>query len=93
MATVTTETNNLRYTFQLRNGGTRYIDIENPTTATAVVSSNVAALNSKLTVGGAYEGIMVDSDFYNGDTDAVVVGVQKAEVIKVTKTTNTTSVY
>lgn len=93
MAQVTTETNNLRYTFTLRNGKTRYIDIENPTSATAVISSNVAALNGKLSVGGAYEGIMVDADFYNGDTDAVVVGVQKAEVIQVTKTTNTTAVY
>ena len=93
MATVTTETNNLRYTFGLKNGKTRYVDIENPITDTGVIATNVTALNAKVSTGGAYEGIMVDADFYNGDTDAVVVSVTKAEVIKVTKTTDTTAVY
>lgn len=93
MAQVTTTTNNLRYTFQLKNGGTRYVDIENPITDTGVISANVATLNGKVGTGGDYEGILVDQDFYNGDTDAVVVSVLKAETIQVTKTTNTTSVY
>lgn len=93
MATVTTTTNNLRYTFGLKNGGSRYVDIENPITDTAVISANVTALNNKVSPTGDYAGILVDEDFYNGDTDAVVVNVLKAETIQITKVTETTSVF
>lgn len=93
MAVVTTTTDNLRYTFGMRNGDTRYIDIENPTTDTATISSNVQALNNKVAPSGQYAGMLVGEDFYNGDTDAVVVNVTKAEVIKVTKITDTTTVF
>lgn len=92
MATVTTTTNNLRYTFGMRNGDSRYFDIENPITDTAVISANVANINTKIN-GGNYEGILVGEDFYNGDTDATVTSITKAEIIKVTKTTDTTSVF
>lgn len=92
MATVTTTSDNLRYTFGMRNGDTRYFDIENPVTDVAVISANVGNLNTKIG-SGSYAGILVGEDYYNGDTDAVVVGITKAEVIKVTKTTDTTTVY
>jgi len=92
MATVTTTTNNLRYTFGMRNGDTRYLDIENPTTDASVISANVSSLNTKIG-SGSYAGILVGQDYYNGDTDAVVVGINKAEVIKITKTTETTSMF
>lgn len=93
MATVTTTTNNLRYTFGMRNGGTRYIDIENPSTDTATTSANIAAMNTKFQSGGDYENIMVGEDFFNGDTDAVVTSCVKAEIIQVTKTTTTNTVF
>ena len=93
MAVVTTVTDNLRYTFGMRNGGTRYIDVENPTTDTTVISANVAQLNTDVSPTGKYSGILVGEDFFNGDTDATVTSVVKAEVIKVTKTTDTTTVY
>lgn len=93
MAQVITNTDNLRYTFSMRNGDTRYIDIENPTTDTATITANVTALNGKVAPTGQYAGMLVGEDFYNGDTDAVVVGVMKAEVIKVTKITDTSQVY
>lgn len=93
MAVVTTTTNNLRYTMGMRNGDTRYLDIENPITDTTVITANVTALNNKVAPTGAYAGILVGQDFYNGDTDAVVVNVTKAEIIQITKTTSTSQVY
>lgn len=92
MAIVTTTTDNLRYTLGMRNGDTRYFDIENPTTDVSVINANVTALNTKIG-SGSYAGIMVGEDFYNGDTDAVVTQINKAEIIKVTKITDTTSVF
>lgn len=93
MAITTTTTNNLRYTFGMRNGDTRYIDIENPSTDTATTNANVAQLNTDVAPTGKYAGILVGEDFYNGDTDAVVTNVTKAEVIKIVKTTDTNTIY
>ena len=77
----------------LKNGGTRYIDIENPITDTTVISANITSLNSKLAPGGAYEGILTSEQFFNGDTDATVTQITSAEIIQVQKTTTTTSVF
>ena len=93
MAVTTTTTYNLRYHMGLKNGGTRYIDIENPITDTSVISANITALNTKLGTGGQYEGILVGEDFFNGDTDAVVNQVTSAETIKTEKTVTTNNVF
>lgn len=93
MAVVTTTTNNLRYHMNLGNGGTRYIDIENPITDTSVINANITTLNSKLAPGGDYNGILASEQFFNGDTDATVTNIYNAEIIKVEKTTTTTSVF
>lgn len=91
MATVTTITDNIRYTFDLANGDTRYIDIENPISETSVISTNIAELNTKIK-SGDYKGILVGSDYFDGDTDAYVTQLNKAELIKTTKTVETTEV-
>lgn len=91
MATVTTVTDNIRYTFDMANGDTRYIDIENPITDTSVISANVSTLNTKIQAG-SYSGILVGSDFFDGDTDAYVTSIAKTELIKITKTTETTAI-
>ena len=93
MATTTTTTKNLRYHMSLGNGGSRYIDIENPITDTAVISSNITALNVKLGTGGDYEGILTSEQFFNGDTDAKVTAITSAETITVQKTTTTQNVF
>lgn len=93
MAVTTTTTNNLRYHMALGNGGTRYVDIENPITDTTVISANITALNIKLAPGGAYEGILASEQFFNGDTDATVTQITSAETIKTEKTVTTTSVF
>lgn len=91
--TVTTTSNNLRYTFGLKNGDTRYVDIENPITDTSVINANVQALNNKIKTGGAYNGVLVGADYFNGDSDAVVTQINKTEIIEVTKTTTTDTVF
>lgn len=91
--TVTTTTNNLRYTMGLKNGDTRYIDIENPITDTAVINANVSALNTKIKNGGAYNGVLVGADYFTGDSDAVVTQINKTEIIQITKTTTTDTVF
>lgn len=91
MATVTTVTDNIRYTFDMANGDTRFIDIENPITDTLVISANIAALDAKIQTG-SYSGILVGSDFFDGDTDAYVTKLNKTELIKVTRTTETRTV-
>ena len=93
MAQTVTTTNNLRYHMSLKNGGTRYIDIENPITDTSVISANISTINAKLAPGGAYEGILASEQFFNGDTDATVTAIASAEIIKIEKTTTTTSVF
>lgn len=93
MAVSTTITYNLRYHMGLKNGGSRYIDIENPITDTSVISANITALNGKLGTGGQYEGILVGEDFFNGDADAVVTQVTSAETIKTEKTVTTNNVF
>lgn len=90
MATVTTETYNLRYTFNLANGNTRDIDIENPTTDTSVISSCTSVLNASInTDTGVYGGLLVDSDYFDGDSDAVVVNIARTATIKTTKIVET----
>lgn len=91
MATTTTTTNNLRYTFDLANGDTRYIDVENPIADTATIATNVTALSNKIQ-SGDYAGILVGQDFFDGDTDAYVTKINSAEIIKITKTTETTQI-
>ena len=93
MAVVTTTTNNLRYHMGLKNGGNRYVDIENPITDTTVISANITALNTKLAPGGQYAGILTSEQFFNGDTDATVTSITSAEIIKVEKTTTTSTVF
>lgn len=93
MAVTTTTSNNLRYHMGLGNGGSRYVDIENPITDTSVISANISGINSKLAPGGQYEGILASEEFFNGDTDATVTSITSAEIIQVVKTTTTTSVY
>lgn len=91
MATVTTYTDNIRYTFNMANGDTRFIDIENPITDTSVISANVAALDAKIQTG-SYSGILVGQDYFDGDTDAYVTSINKTELIKTTKITETTPI-
>lgn len=93
MAQTITTTNNLRYHMNLKNGGTRYIDIENPITDTSVISANISNINTKLAPGGDYEGILASEQFFNGDTDATVTAIASAEIIKIQKTTTTTAVF
>lgn len=93
MAVTTTTTNNLRYHMGLKNGGTRFVDIENPITDTSVIAANITALNTKLGPGGAYEGILASEQFFNGDTDAVVNSITHAETILTEKTVTTTSIF
>ena len=93
MAVTVTTTNNLRYHMGLKNGGTRYVDIENPITDTATISANIQSLNTKLAPGGTYAGILTSEQFFNGDTDATVTSITSAEIIKVEKTTTTSTVF
>lgn len=93
MAVTTTVTNNLRYHMNLGNGGTRYIDIENPITDTSVINANISAINTKLAPGGQYEGILASEQFFSGDTDAKVTAIYNAETIRTEKTVTTNSVF
>lgn len=93
MAVTTTTTYNLRYHMGLKNGGSRYIDIENPITDTSVISANITNLNTKLAPGGDYEGILASEQFFNGDTDATVTSITSAETIKTEKTVTTNTVF
>lgn len=93
MATKITTTKNLRYHLGLGNGGTRYIDIENPVSDTAVISANINNINNKLQPGGEYEGILASDQFFNGDTDAKVTSITSAETIEVQKITTTNQVF
>lgn len=93
MAVTTTVTNNLRYHMTLGNGGTRYIDIENPIDNAETIASNITAINNKLKPGGQYEGILASEQFFNGDTDATVTAIYNAETIRTEKTVTTNSVF
>lgn len=89
MATVTTTTQNARVTFNIKNGKTRYIDIEDPTTNTAVITSIATGLDNSIKAGGTAEGVLVADGFFDGDSDAVVIGVASVQYIEVQKTTTT----
>lgn len=93
MAVTTTVTNNLRYHMGLKNGGTRYVDIENPITDSSVISANIATLNTKLAPGGDYHGILTSEQFFNGDTDATVIQITSAETIRTEKTVTSQTVF
>lgn len=93
MATKITTTKNLRYYLGLGNGGSRYIDIENPITDTAVISANIANLNQKLAPEGEYEGILASDQFFNGDSDAKVTAITAAETIETQKIITTQAVF
>ena len=93
MAQTISTTNNLRYHFSLKNGGTRYIDIENPITNQTTIANNITALNAKLAPSGDYEGILTSEAFFNGDTDATVTAITSAETIQIQKITTTQSVF
>ena len=93
MAQTISTTNNLRYHFSLKNGGTRYIDIENPITNQTTIANNITALNAKLAPSGDYEGILTSEAFFNGDTDATVTAITSAETIQIQKSTTTQSVF
>lgn len=93
MAQTISTTNNLRYHMSLKNGGTRYIDIENPVTDTSVISANITNINTKLAPGGQYEGILTSEAYFNGDSDATVTAITSAETIQIQKITTTTNVF
>lgn len=97
MATTITTTKNLRYHLGMRNGGSRYIDIENPTTDTAVIASNIATINQELdpnqSMNAIFEGILVGDAYFDGDTDAVVTSVTSAEIIETQKIVTKNTVF
>lgn len=94
MAQKITTTKVLRHHFSLKNGGKRYIDIDNPVTDTAVIKSNISNINMKLQEGvtGQYHNILVSDAFFNGDSDAVVTSCTSAEIIETQKIVTTTDV-
>lgn len=99
MATQTTTTRNLRYHMALGNGGSRYVDIENPIDDGEQIYANIESLNNKLNPAGEgqdagiYAGILASEQYFNGDTDATVTQITLAEIIQVTKTTTTEQIY
>lgn len=92
MAIKTTTTKVLRNHMALGNGGTRYIDIDNPIENTALIQMNITALSRKLGNGGDYNGILASEQFFNGDTDATVTSITGAEIIETVKTVTTTGI-
>lgn len=94
MAVKTTTTKVLRHHMALRNGGTRYIDIDNPIDDTEQIKTNIQTLNYKLDPNdmAQFAGILVGNDFFDGDTDAVVTSCTSAEIIQTTKTVQTTDI-
>lgn len=91
--TTTTTTKNMRYHMALGNGGTRYIDIENPIDNTMTIAANINTINQKLASGGDYEGILVSPEFFDGETEATVTSITSAEIIEVQKTVTKTNVF
>ena len=93
MAQKITTTKVLRHHFALKNGGQRYIDIDNPIEDTNQIKTNIQTINANLTENqsGWYEGVLVGDAFFNGDSDAVVTSCTSAEIIETQKivTTNT----
>lgn len=97
MAVETITTNNLRYHFALGNGGTRFIDVENPIDDNDTIKTNINTLNERIisdTAIGDFslKGILVGKEYFDGDSDAVVTSITSAEKIQVQKTTTTTAV-
>lgn len=90
MATTTKTTKVLRHHMALRNGNSRYIDIDNPIDDATQIKNNIADINNHL--GMVYAGILVGNDYFDGDTDAVVTSCTSAEIIETTKTVTTTDI-
>lgn len=99
MATQTKTTRNLRYHMALGNGGSRYVDIENPIDDGEQIATNIENLNNKLNPegegedAGIYAGILASEQYFNGDTEATVTQITSAEIIEVTRTTTTEQVF
>lgn len=89
MATTTKITKVLRHHLALKNGGTRYVDIDNPIDDMLTINDNIRNLNGSLEIN---RGILVGSDYFDGDTDAVVTACTSAEIIQTTKTVITTDI-
>lgn len=90
---VTTKTTKvLRHHLSLKNGGSRYIDIDNPVDTPIAIASNINSLNGLISEEGSYSGILVGEDFFDGDTDAVVTACTSAEIIETQKIVTTTNI-
>lgn len=94
MAQKITTTKVLRHHFALKNGGQRYIDIDNPIEDTNQIKTNIQTINENLTEdqAGWYEGVLVSSAFFDGDSDAIVTSCTFAEIIETQKTVTTTDI-
>lgn len=93
--TETTTTKNIRFHCRLANGGSRYFDLENPTTDTAVIALNIGTLNNGFDPNdnANYVKLLASEEYFNGATDAYVTSVYSAETIEVQKTTTTNTVF
>lgn len=94
MATTTKTTKVLRHHLALRNGGSRYVDIDNPIDDAEQIKTNIQLLNDEFnpTDSARFVGILVGNDYFDGDTDAVVIACTSAEIIQTTKTVTTTDI-
>lgn len=96
MAVKTTTSKILRHHMALKNGSSRYIDIDNPVSDTSVISANITQLNYALSgvaiAGFNVQDVLVGSDYFDGNTDAVVTACTSAEIIQTTKTVTTTDI-
>lgn len=90
MAISTKTTKVLRHHFGLANGGTRYVDIDNPIDNATVIKENLGGLNGRLQ--SDFAGILVGDSFFDGDSDAVVTQIISAEIVETTKTIQTTDI-
>lgn len=96
MAQKITTTKVLRHHMSLKNGGSRYIDIDNPIDDAQVIKINISNLNTKINENDAILGrlskILVSDEFFNGDSDAYVTACTAAEIIETQKIVTTTEV-
>lgn len=95
MATKITTTKVLRHHFALKNGGTRFIDIDNPIDDKLTIANNISELNERfnsVSPAGIFAGMVVADSFFDGDTDAVVTSCTSAEIIETQKIVTTTDV-
>jgi len=94
MATTTKTTKVLRHHLALKNGGSRYVDIDNPIDDTEQIKTNIQSLNDEFNPSdsASFVGILVGTDYFDGDSNAVVTSCTSAEIIEITKTVTTTDI-